>query len=115
MNDTSFPQMNSQEQREYYYDLIEIIVDEIENEIEDLPEAEQHDVLVERVWESVDGSEFIIYYSYNLPVLNISDNEPHEWKHLVYDGSGYKEVLQAMAYKVMEQDVWDEIRDRDLA
>ena len=115
MNDTPFPQMGSMEQHEYYYDSIETIVDEIEREVEDLPEAEQHDVLVERVWESVDGSEFIIYFSYNIPVLNISTNEPHEWKHLVADGDDYREVLQAMAYKVMEQDVWDEIRERDLA
>jgi len=115
MRDASFPSMNETEQCEYYYDSIETIVDEIEREVEDLPEAEQHGVLVERVWESVDSSEFIIYFSHNIPVLNVSDKEPDEWKHLVADGDGYREVIQAMAYKVMEQDVWDEIRERDLA
>jgi len=115
MNDTPFPQMSSREQREYYYNTIEIIVDEIEDAVADLPEAEQHDVLVERVWESVDSSELIIYFSHNIHVLDVSDNEPHEWKHLVTGRDDYRKVIQAMAYNVMEQDIWDELRGRDLA
>lgn len=96
--------------REEYYESIEMAADVIEQRLEDDPAAEAIDL----VWREVDSSEWIIYYDKNMTVLQVSDNEPNEWKHLVSDTDNYREVLQAMAYKTMEQDLYDELRERDL-
>lgn len=106
MND----EMTSREQQQEYYESVNFAVDEIEERLSEDPDAE----ISELVWQEIDSSEYIMYYSKNLKVLNHSTSEPGEWKHLVADDDGYREVLQAMAYKTMEQDIWDEIRERDL-
>lgn len=93
-----------------YYESVELAVDYIEEALEEDPQAE----ISELVWEEVDTSEYIIYYEKNMTVLEVSDNEPGEWKHLVSEGDDWRNVIQALAYSTMEQDIWDEVRDRDL-
>jgi len=97
-------------EREAYYQHVEVCVDVIQDVLRDDPGAE----ISELVWEQVDSSEYIIYYDKNLKVLRYSTNEPGEWKHLVSDSDSWREVIQALAYATMEQDLWEEVRNRDL-
>lgn len=102
------PTTNPKTDREKYYEHIDTICDVVENR------ANERDQIAELVWNEVDSSEYIIYYSKNLDVLQISDNEPEEFQHLIDDDSSWREVIQMMAYKVMEQDVYDQLRARNL-
>lgn len=92
-----------------YYDHIELMCDIIEDRVEegdyDLPDL---------VWQEVDNSQYVIYNSKNLDALQISQSDPDEFNHLISDGDSWREVIQVMAYKVVEQDVWNELRDRDI-
>jgi len=96
--------------REEYFEHVEFCVDVIEERLEEDPQAE----ISELIWEELDSSQYLIYYGYNLHVLNHSNNEPGEWKHLVSDSDGFREVIHALAYATMEQDLWEEVRNRDL-
>jgi hypothetical protein len=61
----------------------------------------------------VDQTKAIMYYSYNMKILQHSDSEPHEWQIYVEDNENdYKKVLQAMAYATLEYDVTQELSDR---
>jgi hypothetical protein len=93
-----------------YYKEVNSIVDAIEYEYNEYPDSE----LSELVFESVDSSQLIIYTSYHLDILQYSRNEPSEWKHLVGESDGYRQVIQAMAYDVLRMDVWEEINERDI-
>lgn len=95
--------------REEYYAGINLIADVIEEAMED-GATDIHEL----IWQEIDSHEWVIYYSNNLDVLQVSTSEPGEWKHYVDDDAGYKEVLQVLAYATMEADVQDELRDRDL-
>lgn len=97
-------------ERAEYYGHVQVCVDVIEERLE----ADNGEDIANLVWQEVDSSQYIIYYSNNLLILEISENEPEEWKHLVGDTDSWRDVIQAMAYKVLEQDIWDEIHDRDL-
>lgn len=76
----------------------------------DTDSAEYEQELSEAVFESVDSHQWVIYTHYNLQVLHRSRNGPEEWKHLVADGDSWQEVVQAMAFEAMRNDLWDEIR-----
>jgi len=106
-------EMSSIEQRREYYGAVNASVDSIVNEIEN-NDPEDVRPLAEMVWSEVDNSRWIIYHGYNLHVLNHSRNEPEGWKHLVSDDDSYRDVIQTMAYKAMEQDVYEEFHDRDI-
>ena len=95
-----------------YRDVIETMADAIEHAIEEYPE--DYDDLSELVFEEVDSSQYIIYTHHNLDVLKHADTQPDEWKHLVEDGAGYQEVLQAMAFEAMRYDLYDELNDRNV-
>lgn len=92
--------------QQYINETVEIILGEYE--------FEDNSELNEIVFETVDGSQLIIYTDYNLTVLENSYNEPEEWKHLVDESDSYREVIQAMAFDVFRQDLWEEIRNRDI-
>ncbi len=94
-----------------YYMYISEIVDSIEEEYGNYPETEMYNL----VESHVDNNQMIIYNGYHTTILDNSRNEPEEWKHMVGEDSSYHEVLQAMAYDVMKQDVWEEINDRDIS
>lgn len=105
---TNNPNEDNRTEYQKYYDAVETCVDVIENRLEEGGE------LSELVWQELDSSEYIMYYSKNMVVLQESTNDPGEWKHLVSDSDSWQDVIQALAYSTMEQDLWDEIRDRDL-
>ena len=102
------PTTNMTTEYSEYRDSIKMICDVIENRVE-----EQNHISA-LVSQEVDNSQWIIYYSKNLDVLQLSSNEPEEFKHLIADDSSWREVIQAMAYRVMEQDVYDELRERNM-
>jgi len=91
--------------KEKYYNYVNSTVESI------IEEYENEYPLSEAVFDSVDSSNIVMYYSYNMDILQNSDNEPQEWKHFVSDNDYYKEVIQAMAFTVFRQDVWDKLHD----
>lgn len=68
--------------------------------------------MIEAVDEAVDSDRLIMMNHNHLPVLMYSDEEPHDWKHLVRDDGDYRRVIQAMAYTVYRSDVIQELRER---
>jgi hypothetical protein len=67
------------------------------------------------IGQNVDQTKAIMYYSYNMTILQYSDSEPHEWQIYVEDNeNNYKKVIQAMAYATLQYDVTQELSDRDL-
>lgn len=91
--------------RREYRESIKTSAEEIASEAED-----EMDV-TEMVETTVDADSWIIHYGYNTDVLEVSDNEPEEWKHMISDGTYWKEVIQAMAYDVMRQDLHEAVRE----
>lgn len=67
-----------------YWKEIESLANDIISEVRDeLGDSEDYDSLrelcSERAWETIDGHQWIIYYSYNLSVIEHSDN-PDAWE-----------------------------------
>ena len=67
--------------------------------------------------ETIDGHQWVIYYSYNLDVLKHSDNEEYMIDNLggaseVLDSSGLNGLHSALAYWAMYADVQEIIRDK---
>lgn len=96
--------------REKYYDYVNFTVECIINEYKDYPESE----ISELVFSHVDNAKIIMYYSYNMDILQNSYNDPEEWKHFVGENENYKEVIQAMAFDVFRQDVWEKLNDKNI-
>lgn len=65
----------------------------------------------EYVTESVDGSEYVIYYSNNEFVLRASNNEPDgaEVRAMSTDGADWQTMRTLAAYLAMEADVMAEV------
>jgi len=93
--------------RAKYYERVNFTVDCIENQYD--PETDE---LSELVFESVNNANIIMYFVYNTHILQKSDNEPSDWKHLVEKDSHWKEVIQAMAFDVFTEDIWEELYNR---
>jgi len=60
----------------------------------------------------VETSGIVTMTKASLAALQHSRNNPEEWKHLVNESTEYHEVIQAMAYDVIKQDVFEELHDR---
>lgn len=91
-----------------YRDTVESIArDVIENE--GLNDNSWHDY----IHESVDGSEYIIYYGKNEEVLEHTNNEPDndEIASMCNPKGSWKDMRQTAAYLAMERDVWDKARE----
>lgn len=93
---------------EKYHNAVNTIADEIEEscEVEDVAYPSEY------VHEFVDGSEWTHKTDKALTTLQTSQNGPQEWKHLVADGDSWQEVITAMAYDAMRNDVSEELQDR---
>jgi len=96
--------------RKKYWMAIETMAGVVEEELkrDDIVEA------ADLVFESVDSSEYVMYYDKNLDALQYSDNEPVEFKHLFSDGDSWREVIQAMAFQVVKYDVYQKLQERDV-
>ena len=66
----------------------------------------------EYVSESVDGSEYVIYYGANQTVLDATDNEPDgaEIRAMSADGADWRQMRTLAAYMAMEADVLAEVQ-----
>lgn len=106
MNDYD-PDLDSTEE---YFSRIEMMADGIEEEMEADPDYE----LNEAVWETVDSSRMVIYTHECINVLKYAQSQPEEWNHFVADGDSWQEVVQAMAFDIVRNDLWTEIRRRDV-
>lgn len=92
-----------------YRNEVEALAEDAVRSLEEYPDT--YADISEVVWELVDGHEWIIHYSYNLDVLKNSIEGPTD--HATYtEGKGYwRDVIQAMAYRAMENDVYFEAQD----
>ena len=91
-------------------DIATNLVDELMDEYEDREEAEEQ--AYDRLHETIDGHQWVIYYAYNDDVLKYSDND--EAYKDIYDNEGIGSIIAehgldsfktAMAYFAMYQDV----------
>ena len=71
--------------------------------------------------ETVDGHQWIIYYSYNLAIIEHSDNEDYmldcfgsEYLGCVMERDGLKGLHQAIAFHAMLADVQEELNSLEL-
>lgn len=87
---------------------IELMADIVEEKIAE--GRDPHDA----VWEEVDSSWWVIYNHANLEAIKFAREEPDEWKHLVSDDASFWEIVQAYAYKSVENELYDELRKRDV-
>ena len=92
-----------------YRDSIEQMADVVADQLADDPDAHPSDL----IWEALDGSRWVIYTHESMAALEYAGNDPAEWKHLVGDDDSWHQVIQAMAYKAMEADLYDELRERE--
>jgi hypothetical protein len=98
---------NRKQYRQYINEFCDILIDEYD--------LEKDDDAYHTISMQVDQTKAHLYYSYNMTILQFSDNEPHEWNMYVDDNeSNYRKVIQAMAYVTLRQDVIDELEDRDI-
>lgn len=67
------------------------------------------------IHESVDGSQWVIYYSRNEEVLSISRNEPdgREVQAMAGADADWRQLRTIAAYMAMEADVWEAVRELD--
>ena len=93
-----------------YYDYVNFTVECIINEYQEYPDSEITDL----VFESVDSSDIIIYYNYNMDILQNSNELPTEWKHMVDKSDSWQKVIQVMAFDVFRQDVWNKLNESDI-
>lgn len=93
-----------------YREHINLLADVIEEEME----ADEFTDVHGSVHEEVDNSEYITNTHYNLDVLRHARNDPDEFTHAIDDSMGYREVIQVLAYLALEQDLYEELHDREV-
>jgi len=95
-----------------YWDTVKAIAEEARQEYPD-PDRDRDDRM-QWIHESVDGSEWIIYYAKNEVVLSETDNEPDDREVAeMAPGKGWKDMRQIAAFLAMEADVHQELRELD--
>ena len=93
--------------RDYVNEFCDILENEYDIETDDDP---HHTISM-----NVDSTKAIMYYSYNMTILQHSDSDPYEWQIYVEDDENdHKKVIQAMAYATLKYDITQELSDRDL-
>jgi len=88
---------------------------EYRNEIEALADyvEEREGERSELVRTEVDNHQWIIYNSYHLDVLQNTDDGPHGWDMYVPSPDSWREVIEAMAFKAIMNDLHAELADSD--
>ena len=66
----------------------------------------------EKVWESVDGHQYVIYYAFHEEVLRHTANEPYgdEARELCKPDADWRDMRQVAVFLAMEADVHEELR-----
>ena len=96
-----------------YWDTVRSIAEEVRKEY---PNPERHhNERSEYIFESVDGSSYIIYYAENEDVLRETNNEPDnaEVASMARPDGGWKDMRQTAAFMAMERDVWEVLNELD--
>lgn len=96
-----------------YWDTVRAIAEEVR---EEYPHPDRHhNQRSEYIFESVDGSSYIIYYNENEEVLNETHNEPDndEVASMSRSGGNWKDMRQTAAFLAMERDVWEALKELD--
>jgi len=90
-----------------YWKTVEGIAQDAINEYPKLDDYRQQ----EFASESIDGSEYIVYYDGNETVLRNTNNDPDstEVKAMSADDADWQTIRQLTAYLAMEMDVFQEI------
>lgn len=99
----------------YYREQVELSAEAIVDEYDEDDDPDLH----ERVWESADGSQFVILNGYKTPAIQQSDQDPDQpdycepW-HVYYDSSSesWRDALQAMAYVCVYSDIYEAVQRR---
>ena len=93
-----------------YWNTVKAIAQDIKEEYQE--SGGDFDV-EERIWEEVDGSEYIIYYHKNLEVLQNSDNsdEIDNVGAEIDTSKGWQAILTQVAFYAMEADVRDALSE----
>jgi len=98
----------------------EITTSEYEKELDALAEdivdeAESEEEAMERVWEVVDGHQWIIYNAYNIPVIEAAkgdaDDVTSEMGTDIYSGKTFSEIATITTFYLMEQDLREKVYD----
>ena len=94
-----------------YYQAVRDIAAEAIEEYPGAPNDSNEDERREYVSQSVDGSEYIIYYSANEIVIEATDNEPDgdEVRAMSADDADWRTLRTLAAYLAMEADVMAEV------
>lgn len=96
-----------------YWDTVRAIAEEVR---EQYPNPRRHhNERSEHIFESVDGSSYIIYYAENEDVLRETHNEPDDDEVASMGGPdrGWKDLRQTAAFLAMERDVWQTLQELD--
>jgi len=103
-------QIESTDEQQEYYDHIEHLCHIIEDQV-----AAGNDVSVERIMPDIlSGSAYLTNVQGCIEALRCTTEEPDEFVHLLDDSDNYQDVLQAMAYKSMEEDVREQLATKGL-
>lgn len=100
--------------RRDYIDTVTSIVEDIFHDLE-ITTQEQYETLSDdvqdRIWQDVDGSQWIIYTYLNNKVLEYTDNEDaYEQQGIELDTSkGFSHIRVQVAFWAMYQDVMEEL------
>tara|TARA_R100001163_G_C5035842_1_gene175043 strand:- start:370 stop:732 length:363 start_codon:yes stop_codon:yes gene_type:complete len=99
-------------------DLAQELLNEIRQEQPELDQDELLDEVNDRLHQQVDGHKWVIYYAYNLDVINHSDNEDYmidnngeDYACEVLKNSGLNGLHSNIAYWAMYADVSEHIYD----
>lgn len=96
---------------QYRETLVEYFLESFEGFYE-RPSYDAHDALTEAVFEATD--EYLAYRTDAqdcMKILDQSRNEPQEWQHFAEGKNDWQEVIQAMAFTVTRQDLFDALED----
>jgi len=92
--------------KEKYYEYVNYIVDVMEEEYD----LENED-LTELVFREVDSAHIILYSNYHMDILHNSMKGAERWNRR--RDAEWRDVIQSMAFDILRQDIWQELRNRD--
>ena len=93
-------------------DLASNILEEVFTDDPDQSDSDFDEAVRERVWETADGHQWIIYYHYNIEVLRYSDND--DALFMMYGPQsfdGYQDALMKMANAAFYEDLSEAVGD----